>query len=318
MKSRRRQAAIRVLRLVVALMITLASLAGVGYGWWNARPTESELRERAMLVGKSELRVGVIGDMPGISLDHNNGQFSGFDIDIALMVAADLGFRPDQVRFLVIDNEKREIMRAHDGSGKFVTVDLVVASFSITDEREKLDTVSFSVPYLDTELSVITEKGYPPIQSLADLKGKVVCTLTTSTAQTPLTENEIIERGRKRISECVDGLLDGMYDAVSTDAAILAGFVARDPDRLSIHDIGHRGQEHWGINTGGNEALRDLVNLALCRSLNDPGDERWETAFNKHLRPDIKGQDIAVDHQPDVMKVPKVRSWPRTLPDGCK
>lgn len=318
-KRWRLTAAGRVFRLVAALVIVaLAVVFGI-YGWWNARPTEQELRERAGLVGKRELLVGVIGDMPDVSFeDSATGAFSGFDIDIALMVAADLGFRPHQVRFLIVDNEDRETMRAHNGAGGFLSVDLVVASFSITEEREAKPEVSFSASYLRTELSVVTRTGHEPVQSLDDLREKVVCTLTTSTAQSPLTGAGVRERGRKHISECVNGVLGGEYEAVSTDAAILAGFVAQHPGELAIHDIGQSGQERWGINTGGNEELRKLVNLSLCKSRNEPNDKRWEDAFEKHLRVGIPGQDqdIAVDEQPEVPSV-KVRSWPGTLPDAC-
>lgn len=321
-QGQRRRAAGRVVRLVATLSILILLLAGGAYTWWNWRPTVPELAEQAGLTGKRELLVGVIGDMPGISLlDETTGEFTGFDVDIALMVAADLGFRADQVRFLVIDNEDRETMRAHDSTGAFVTVDLVVASFSITPEREALPEVSFSEPYLRTELSVVTKKGHPPIQSLNDLRGRPVCTLTTSTAQTPLKEAGADERGKTDISECVEPLLSGEYDAMSTDAAILAGFVQRHPDDLVFHDIGERGQERWGINTGGNEPLRDLVNLSLCKSYHDPNDTRWEEAFANHLRVGIKGQDIAVDSQPEVtaemMRAVEVRARPGTLPGAC-
>lgn len=315
-QSNKLQAASRVIRLVAALVAVVLITAAAAYGWWHASPTEQELRERAGLDGKTELRIGVMGDMPGISLrDEGTGHFTGFDVDIAHMVAADLGFRPDDVRFVVVRNEDRETMRAYDGTA-FVSVDLVIASFSINDEREALPEVTFSAPYLRTELSLITRTGHPPIQSLDDLRDHPVCTLTTSTAEGPLARAKVRAIGKNRISECVPGLLSGEYEAMATDAAILAGFVNQHKGQLAFHDIGQSGQEYWGINAGTNEALRDLVNLSLCRSRNDPDDHRWEDAFDRHLRLPVQGQDIAVDEQPGVPVV-NVRAWPGKWPSDC-
>jgi glutamate transport system substrate-binding protein len=308
----------RVLRLAVvittAVLLAFLSL----YLWWNAEPTVPELRAQAGLVGKRELLVGVNDDIPNLSYrDRDKEQFSGFDIEISYMIAADLGFRPDQVRFLVVDNEDRESMRARDDRGRYWTLDLVVASFSITKDREAKPQVSFSDPYLRTELSVVTKKGYEgTIQSLEDLRGKKVCTLTTSTANTPLADAGVMESDRAMISTCVAGVLGNEFEAVSSDAAVLAGFVAKNSDQLMFHDIGYDEQELWGVNAGDNEALRKLVNLSLCQSRYDPNDRRWEMAFETYLRLGVKGQDIAVDEQPKVSPI-KVRAWPGTLPDAC-
>src|SRR5690606_31354260 len=100
-----------------------------------------------------------------------------FDIDIARMIAADLGFDESDVRFVEIQNEDRSRMRADDGE----YVDLVVATYSATDKREQNRKVSFSEPYLETEQSVVTLKDHPPVLSLTELVGERVCTLSTST-----------------------------------------------------------------------------------------------------------------------------------------
>ncbi|HEY0639428.1 MAG TPA: transporter substrate-binding domain-containing protein [Pseudonocardiaceae bacterium] len=311
------QAAGRAMRLVAVLVVVVVLVAGVVFVWWERLPTEQELRVRAGLDGKDELLVGVIGDMPGISLrDPDTAAFSGFDVDIARMVGSDLGFTSDDVRILTVRNEDRETMRAFDRE-RYVQLDLVVASFSITDEREALPEVTFSAPYLITELSAVTRTGHPPLQSLEDLRGQPVCTLTTSTALPPADLAGVDLRGRNQISDCVPGLLDGTYQAMVTDAAILAGFVAQRPKELTFHDIGQSGQERWGINTGGNEELRTLVNLALCRSRHDADDRRWEDAFDRHLRLPYFGQDVATDEQPAVTGV-AVRTLPGRLPDACR
>ncbi|MFF3852440.1 transporter substrate-binding domain-containing protein [Micromonospora sp. NPDC002575] len=295
--------------LVAVVLVAYAVVVRAG------PPSEEDLRRAAGLLGKQELLIGVHDDNPEISLlDPRTGTFSGFDIDIAYLVAADLGFRPTEVRFLAIESEDRGKMQARtaDGSG-FVTVDLVVASYSITEEREASPDVTFSAPYLRTDQSVVTRRGHPRVSTFDDLRGRRVCSISTSTSEGPAKQAGVVQANRLRTSECIEDLLAGRVEAVTNDAALLCGFVARDAKRLMAHDIGQSDEERWGINTGGNTALRDLVNLSLYDSLHDPADRRWEDAFDKHLRPtqpECLPQPVAVDQQPTNVAQVDVRRWP--------
>jgi glutamate transport system substrate-binding protein len=122
----------------------------------------------------------------------------------------------------------------------------------------------------------------------------------------------------------VQGLGDGTFEAVASDAAILAGFVYQEPELYDLHDIGLAEDELYGVNTGENNALTALVNLSLFESLHDPNDQHWEEAFETHLKPTQKTaglQQIAIAEQPCVSKV-RVREWPWEKPqlaptDSC-
>jgi glutamate transport system substrate-binding protein len=300
---------------LTALLIALVLVVGAGlFFWWQQEPSEDDLKADAGLTGKSQLLVGVLGDIPGIGYkDPATGIYSGFDIDIAYLVAEDLGFRSNQVRFLTIENEDRGRMLVNDGQGPPLAADLVVASYSINDDRTSKEHVHFSAPYLETEQSVMTRTGHAPVSDLSDLAGKVVCTLTTATSSSPAGQAGALVKGNKtKISDCLPGLLSGEYEAVTTDAAILAGFVHTRPDLYEHHDIGLVASEMYGINTGDNDALRQLVNLALYRSRNDPKDTRWEAAYDRNLspeQPDSGRQPVAINKQPKVDEV-RIRQWP--------
>ncbi|MFB9236839.1 transporter substrate-binding domain-containing protein [Plantactinospora siamensis] len=309
---------LRLVALLVVLVVAGVAVARVVTA--GGPPTRQDLLRRAGLAGKQQLLIGVKDDQPGIAQVAPDGSYAGFDIDIALMIAADLGFAPGSVRLLPIESEDRIRRQARDGD-RFVTVDMVVASFSITDERVRQG-ATFSAPYLSTEQSVLTLKtDERPVDSLRDLRGRKVCTLATSTAEPNLRDLGALVGTRKRVSECVQDLYDGHVDSVVTDAAILAGFVAHRPGDpwsvqrarpLRLWDIGEAGQELYGVNTGSNVALRDLVDLSLYRSATDPEDRRWEDAFDRNLRweqPASLPQQVAVDQQPAARKV-EVRQWP--------
>ncbi len=309
------QSVVPITRLVVVLVLIVVAVAVTTVVAVVAGPpSEDELLKQAGMTGKHELLVGVKDDQPGVAMKAN-GVFTGFDIEIAYLIAGDLGFRPNEVRFLPIESEDRERMRAYDDRARTnVTVDLVIASYSITPARTASG-ARFSAPYLRTEQSVLTRKGHPRVEALADLAGKRVCTIATSTSADALKDAGIanVER-EKKVSNCVKSLMDGNVDAVTTDAAILAGFVHEPAyqGKLELHDIGLEAEEKWGVNVGPNEALRTLVNLSLYRSWHDPGDRRWEDAYDRYLRPEraYSGpQDVAVDAQPEVER-PAVRQWP--------
>jgi len=305
---------IRGLRLI-ALMTVLVVVVVGGFVYLRfADPTEAGLREDAKLIGKTELLIGVKNDVPGVAHKEEGGRFTGFDIDIAYMIAADLGFSAHEVRFLRIEDEDRSRMLAWDVDAKRnIKVDLVIASYSVTEEREKAPNVSFSAPYLETEQSVMTLKDHVDVHDLEDLADShKVCTLSTSTSASPASEAGLDLKRVGQLQTCVDGLRGGTYDAVTTDAPLIAGFVAQSPGVFKHHDIGLSTPELWAVNTGGNEALRTLVNLILYRSLNDPDDRRWEEAYDRNLRPLEEAslpQPIAADEQPFVPEV-EVRQWP--------
>ena len=293
--------------LVLVVAITFVRLFHTG------PPSVDELRSRAGVDSWSELTIGVKDDQPGVAFhDRKTGIWSGFDIDIAYMIAEDLGFRRSEVRFYAIESEDRARMQATDAGGGRIGVKMVIASYSITAAREAMTGVTFSAPYLYTEQSVVTLAGHPKVSTLDDLGGRWVCTLSTSTSETAPEAADANVVRRNKVSECFSELRAHHVDAVTTDAAILAGYKAGDPKGLAHWDLGLDATEAWGVNVGENTALRDLVNVTLYRSLKDPKDHRWEDAFDKNLQVEAPASGptpVAVAQQPDVPK-PYVRQLP--------
>jgi glutamate transport system substrate-binding protein len=306
------------LALVLTIGITMARL------FVGGPPTVEELRAKAGVDGWSAIAIGVKDDQPGTAESKPDGTWEGFDIDIAYMIAEDLGFRRSEVRFYGMESEDRGRMQATDKAGNRVPVQMVIASFSITAEREEREEVTFSQPYLYTEQSVLTKFGHKQVSSLQDLTGKDVCTLSTATSAKAPMEAKAIVHPRNRISECIQDMERGDVEAVTTDAAILAGYKARWPKRFQHWDLGLDTTERWGVNVGQNDALKTLVDLTLYRSLKDPRDDRWEVAYEKYLQSEVPRNNkpdnrvntpIAQAEQPDVKK-PDVREqpWERVFP----
>jgi glutamate transport system substrate-binding protein len=301
------------LALVLALALTMVRL------FVGGPPSIADLRARAGVDDWKVLPIGVKDDQPGTAFyDTRKKIWSGFDIDVAYMIAEDLGFRRDEVKFYGMESEDRARMQATDTEGHRVPVKMVIASYSITPGREASAGVTFSAPYLYTEQSVMTLKGHRPVSALEDLKGKRVCTLSTSTSEAAPERAKAIVTRKNRVSECFADLRQGNVEAVTTDAAILAGYMEKYPGEFEHWDLGLDATEAWGVNVGENQALKTLVDITLYRSLKDPKDSRWELAYQNNLQSEVdanKTTPIAVAQQPDVPR-PYVRElpWEDVLP----
>ena len=200
-------------RAVAAAMVALA--LGLSVASCSASGPPS-------IVGKQTLRIGVKADQPGLGLRLPDGKFAGFDVDVALYIAAKLGVRPDHVTFVPVTSATRETA-LENGS-----VDMVIATYSITPERETV--VTFGGPYYVAHQDTMVRAGDTAIRSVHDLGGKRLCAVAGSNSWKRVTQELSIAAvlvPAASYSACVAMLLDGRVDAVSTDDLILAGFAAR-------------------------------------------------------------------------------------------
>ncbi|MEV6343947.1 transporter substrate-binding domain-containing protein [Actinoplanes sp. NPDC051851] len=303
--------ALRLAGLGLALVLTVAlTLVRLFVG---GPPSLAELRAQAGVDSWPVLDVGVKDDQYGTAYyDAKTGIWSGFDIDIAYMIAEDLGFRRDDVRFYGMESEDRARMQATDAEGNRVPVKMVIASYSITEAREAMAGVTFSQAYLYTEQSVMTLAGHSKVSALEEFKGKKVCTLSTATSEAAPSKAGADVVRKNRVSECFTALDRGEVDAVSTDAAILAGWKARFPAKYDHWDLGLDATEAYGVNVGENPALKKLVDITLYRSYRDPRDDRWEEAYQSNLQVEAAANGktpIAIAQQPRVTR-PDVRELP--------
>lgn len=288
----------------------------LGFSWVRlfqvGPPSVEDLRRAAGIDEWTTLPIGVKDDQYGLAYRDVHGNWSGFDIDIAYMVAEDLGFRRDEVRFYGIESEDRARMEATDAKRNPVEVKLVIASYSITKEREDAPNVMFTDSYLHTEQSVVTLPGHDRVASLEEFKDKKVCSLASSTSATAAEKAGATLVRRNRVGQCFEELDKGAVDAITTDAVILGGYVATFPGKYKHWDLGLDVTEAWGVSVGDNVALRDLVNLTLYRSYVDPKDSRWEEAYNRNILPEVaKNVDVPLARATQPLpRRPNIRELP--------
>jgi glutamate transport system substrate-binding protein len=175
--------------------------------------------EPRSIVGRKTLVIGVKADQPGLGLERSAGVFVGFDVDVAKYVAKKLGA---SVTFRATVSGKREQFLQQG------TVDLVVATYSITAERKTK--VTFAGPYYVAHQDTLVRADDRSIANVRDLKGKRLCQVTGSVSWKRVTEERKVAAAlvpATAYGDCVAELTAGHVDAVSTDDLILAGFAAR-------------------------------------------------------------------------------------------
>ncbi|MFD0040187.1 glutamate ABC transporter substrate-binding protein [Streptomyces anulatus] len=207
---------------------------------------------------RGHLVVGAKEDQPYLGeKDPASGIYSGFDIEIARMMSASLGFDPKTIRFRTIASANRETALQNG------QIDYYVGTYTINDMRKKL--VGFAGPYYMAGQGLLVRTDENDINGPQDLAGKTVCSAAGSTPYQRIAADypKATLVAYDTYSICVDNLLTFQVDAVTTDDAILLGFAAKAPDEMKV--VGKPfSEEPYGIGVPRNDnALRDALNDAL-------------------------------------------------------
>ena len=178
------------------------------------------------LAESGEVIIGVKYDQPGIGFKGATDDApTGIDPELGKILAASLGIAPEDITWKETISDNREPFLIEG------EVDLVLASYSITDERRA--EVGQAGPYYVTGQQLLVRSD-SDIDTLDDVKGTEVCSVTGSTSLENIEAEGATPRGFDTYSECVDQVLSGAVDAMTTDGAILLGYAAENPDELKV------------------------------------------------------------------------------------
>jgi glutamate transport system substrate-binding protein len=266
----------RRLMSVVAGLALLASVAGCGdSGGGSAGGPELPAGSTAARIQESgKLRVGTKFDQPGFGKKSMAGEPEGFDIEIARIIAKGI-FGDDIDGKIEFSEAQSRVREEYIEQGK---VDIVVATYSITDARK--ERVGFAGPYLVAGQALLVKQDDNSITGPDSLAGKVVCSVRGST---PLeTIRELAPEAdtttfiADAYADCVEALKDGRVEAVTTDDQILLGYAAENPGELKV--VGKPfSQELYGVGVKKDDAdFRNFVNDQLQKAF-DEG--TWAKAY---------------------------------------
>jgi glutamate transport system substrate-binding protein len=228
----------------------------------------------ARLNEAGKITVGTKFDQPGFGLlNPRSGEPEGFDVEVAKIIASELGIPAEDIEWKETVSANRESF-IQNGQ-----VDIVAATYTINDARKQL--VAFAGPYYTAGQDIMVVKDNPlKIEGPGDLAGKKVCSVEGSTpAQNirdkyPQAQLVLFDV----YSKCADALDNGQVEAVTTDNVILTGLVAGSPDKREL--VGKPfTEEPYGIGLKKEDTeFRNFINDALEQSFEDG---TWADAWDR-------------------------------------
>ncbi len=241
----------------------------------------------AELAEAGEITIGVKYDQPGLGFkDASSDIPTGFDVEIAKLLAADLGIDPasDSVTWEETISDNRE---PYLEAGR---VDLVLATYSITDERRQI--VGQAGPYFITGQQVLVAAD-SDITGIADLKGEEVCSVSGSTSLENVEAEGAVGVPAETYSQCAEDVLNGTVEAMSTDGAILLGLAAQNEGELKV--VGEEfSEERIGVGySKDSPEMCEWINGVLEEAFESGA---WEDAFQATLG----GDDVETPEVPTV------------------
>lgn len=211
--------------------------------------------------------VGFDAEYPPYGYKDDNGEYVGFDLDLAQEVCARNGW---ELVKQPIDWDSKD-MELNSGS-----IDCIWNGFTMTGRE---DDYTWSKPYVDNSIVVVVKEG-SGIEKKEDLAGKVVAVQADSSGLAALTDEEDNEENLKLAASFSDlqqvadyntafmNLEAGAVDAIVVDIGVAdyqlesrTGFVMLD-DKIRT--------EQYAVGfILGNEELRDQVQSTLDEMLKD-------------------------------------------------
>jgi polar amino acid transport system substrate-binding protein len=221
-----------------ARALAMGALIGLAGAWSEARAQQTpgsatppgtavgEVVERPaaidVITATGVIRIGVPDDLPPFGAPGADGRLEGYDIDVANLLAKELGVRAE-LRPLKSGNRVASLL-AHE-------VDLVVANLGVNPERAK--GIAFSTPYAPFFSGVF---GAPGIAAAgpAELQGKRIAVTRNS-----LEDKELSAMGAQGVEilrfddnkATLDAYLAGQADLVATGNVVIADLVKRQPEK---------------------------------------------------------------------------------------
>jgi polar amino acid transport system substrate-binding protein/arginine/ornithine transport system substrate-binding protein len=240
----------------------------------------------AQAPGWAKVRIGVEANYPPFSMMSTDGKFSGFDIDIANAICAEM-----KAECTLVSQEWDGMMPALNAK-KF---DMIVASMSITEERKK--SADFSDSYYDIPSAWIAKAGTFKEVNAAALKGKkIIVTRNTPRAkyvQENFKDSEILLVAKE--AEVTMELAAGRGDiGFGSSLAATAAFL-KSPEGKSYSKVGAPislggAKDGGGVGMAmrkGEDSLRTKVNAAL-KTISSNG--VYKSINDKYFDVNIRGE----------------------------
>ena len=220
------------------------------------------------------VRIAVPQDLPPFG-SIRNGQVEGYDVDIAKLVATDLGVR---LQLVPVTSVNRIPALLTD------RVDLVIANLGISPDRAK--TIAFSTPYAPFFSGVF---GAPElvVKGPADLRGKKTAVTRDTIEERDLTK--IAPQGAEIVrfddnDAAISAFLSGKADLIATGNVVAAALLKQHPQKtIEAKFRIKQSPAGIGLRRGASELLNWVNVFVFQRKLNGDLDRLSRQWFGEPL-----------------------------------
>ena len=232
------------------------------------------------------ITIGFDNTFVPMGFEEKNGQYAGFDIDLAQAVSEKLGFK---IQFQPIDWDMKET-ELQNG-----TIDAIWNGYSATDERR--EKVAFTIPYMENQQVLVSKKSQN-IQSVSDMTGKVLGAQAGSSgyidfeAQPELLKNIVKDQKANQYQSFNEALIDLQNDRI--DALLIdrvyANYYLETEGILDQYEIFPAGFESESFAVGVRPADKTLL-----ANLNKAFVELYQEGKFQEISKKWFGEDVATN-----------------------
>ena len=252
--------------------------------------TSSSANAKARSLDESKksgkIKIAVFSDKAPFGYVDKDGKYQGYDVYFAEQLAKDLGVDPE---YTSVDPAARvDVLTSNK-------VDLVLANFTVTDERK--EKVDFAKPYMKVALGVVSPES-AQITDVGQLDGKTLIIAKGTTAETWFEKNAPNVKLQKydQYADAYNALLDGRGDAFSTDnTEVLAWAKSNKGFKVGITHLGDDDTIAPAVQKGNTELLNfvndEIVKLGKDNFFHKDYQETLEPVYGNEVNPD----DIVVE-----------------------
>lgn len=211
---------------------------------------------------QGSITIGFDNTFVPMGFEEKNGQYAGFDIDLAQAVSEKLGM---QIKFQPIDWDMKET-ELQNG-----TIDAIWNGYTATDERK--EKVAFTIPYMENQQVLVSKKSQN-IHSVQDMTDKVLGAQAGSSGflnfegQPELLKNRVKDQKANQYQSFNEALIDLKNDRI--DALLIdrvyANYYLQSEGILNDYNVFSAGFESEAFAVGvrpADKTLLDALNQAF-------------------------------------------------------
>lgn len=223
------------------------------------------------------IKIAVPKDFPPFGSTGSGGNLEGYDVDVAHLIAQELGVKLELVP--VASNDRLSLLLTK-------RVHLVVAGLGVSAERAKA--IAFSSPYAPF-FSTVAGAANIKAKSLADLQGKKIAVTRDTLEDRELSRSapkgvEIVRFPDNQAT--IQAFLSGQTDFIATGNVVAAAIAKSNPDKkIESKFVIRQSPASIGVRKGDSELLHWVNVFVYDKKLSGELDRLAQKWFGEPLPP---------------------------------